>query len=72
MVVGTKKRRYFKPSSSGIAAPVSGYVVKWLDNEESVSQVNSLGPYKKVEEAAEILQTYLKSGICSWMVRYDN
>jgi hypothetical protein len=71
MVVGTRKRRYYKPSSTGVAAPVSGYIVKWLGTESS-SQVNNDGPYNDIEEAAQILQAYLKSGICSWMVSYDD
>mgnify|MGYP003660438121 FL=1 len=71
MVVGTRKRRYYKPSSTGVAAPVSGYIVKWLEHDAS-SRVNNDGPYNDIEEAAQILQAYLKSGICSWMVSYDD
>ncbi len=72
MVVGSKKRRYYKPSTSGVAASVGGYVVKWLEDDEPASQVNNTGPYSSIDEAAAILQAYLKSGICSWMVKYDD
>ena len=70
MVVGSK-RRYYRASNSGVARSVEGYMVKWLDNSDSFTQVKNAGPFKNMEEAAELLQTNLKSGICSWMVSYD-
>ena len=70
--MGNKKRRYYKPSSGGVSESISGYMVKWLDNEsESFSKVQNAGPFTDAEEAAELLHKNLKSGICSWMVSYD-
>jgi pyridoxal biosynthesis lyase PdxS len=71
MVVGTKSRKYYKPAAGGIATPVEGYVIKWLDKDGLSVCVKNDGPYDNKDEAAAVLFENLKSGICSWMVKYD-
>ena len=71
-MVPTKRRRYFKPTADGVATPVHGYVVKWVatDGESHSIEIKNDGPFSDINAAEDLLQEYLKSGICSWLVSY--
>ena len=67
--MATKKKKYYKPSGDGIASPVRGYLVKWLEEGIPLIEKND-GPFTDETEALQLSRKYLKSGICSWVVNY--
>jgi hypothetical protein len=72
--VAKKKRQYFKTLEDGVAAPVHGYVVKWVEEIRDLSdmEIKNEGPFVNKNTAESLLQDYLKSGICSWVVSYHD
>ena len=68
------KRKYYKAASdkSGVSTSSSHYkmfLVRFHDDENNVIQND--GPFSKEGEATEILNSYLRKGICSWLVSYN-
>ena len=70
----TKKnasKKYFKAQANGgVSEPMNGaYLLRYHDEESS--SIQNKGPFSSEKEASEALSSYLKDGICSWLVRYD-
>ena len=63
-----KKKNYYKPNSDGISKSSSHpvFIVRWLKDNEQMND----GPYDTEERAEDRCVQLLKSGICSWLVRY--
>jgi uncharacterized protein YprB with RNaseH-like and TPR domain len=67
-----RKRKYFHTSIEGTGSVPSSYkmfLVRYHDEENNMVQND--GPHSKEEEAVAILSSYLKRGICSWLVSYN-
>ena len=64
----TKKRKYFKKSENGKSEKVtSAFLLKFIDDKNALKTV---GPFAKEDDAFEALSSYLRSGLCSWIVSY--
>ena len=68
------KRKYYKAASDkdGTSTSSSHYkmfLVRFHDDESNAIQND--GPFSKEDEATEILNSYLRKGICSWLVSYN-
>jgi len=68
--VSTKKKKYFKSDGSGLSTPMRGFLLKWYDSVSCTIKYD--GPFFNKKDADGLLQTYLKSGVCSWIVEYDD
>tara|TARA_R110002020_G_scaffold475443_1_gene710041 strand:- start:781 stop:1017 length:237 start_codon:yes stop_codon:yes gene_type:complete len=68
-----KRRKYYQADKDGKSKPLDGkyhmFLVRYHDDDSNTIQND--GPYTKEEEANTILNSYLKKGICSWLVRYN-
>ncbi len=64
----SKKRRYFKTDDSGKRYEFKIYLVRHQDSVEGTIQ--SDGPYKREVDAIDKLNSFLREGICSWLVTY--
>ena len=68
------KRRYYKATKEKGDSTASNsnykmFIVRFHDDESNAVQND--GPYSEEEKATEILNSYLKRGICSWLVSYN-
>jgi len=45
------------------------FLVRWHDDKEKTT--NNEGPYPTEAAAFEVLKSYLKDGICCWLVSYS-
>jgi hypothetical protein len=67
-----RKRKYFHTSSDA-SGPVSSqykmFLVRYHDEDSNAVQND--GPHSKEEVAVDVLNDYLKRGICSWLVSYN-
>jgi len=45
------------------------FLVRWHDDKEKITK--NEGPHPSEAEAFEVLKSYLKDGICSWLVSYN-
>lgn len=68
--MSTKKKKYFKSNGEGVSAPACGFLLKWYDGVNCVVKCD--GPFSNKKDADELLRTYLKNGVCSWLVEYDD
>jgi len=66
--VVAKKKKYFKPNSRGVSAAKLSFLIRWLDD----ATVKNDGPFFNEQEAEETLHSYLKRGVCSWIVKYND
>lgn len=64
----TKKKKYFKPDSRGVSTAKLSFLIRWLDD----ATVKNDGPFFNKKEAEETLHSYLKRGVCSWIVKYND
>ena len=68
------KRKYYSSSMSNNGEIISSSQYKLflvrIHDEESGS-VQTEGPYPEEEKANHVLNSYLKKGICSWLVSYN-
>ena len=46
----------------------SAFLLKIIDDKDTIK---TIGPFAKEDDAFEALSTYLKSGVCSWVVSYN-
>jgi len=69
MLVSTKKRKYFKDDGTGVSKSSQAFLVKWFDPKRAT--VSYEGPYSNEKDAYDILHSYLKHGICCWIINYD-
>ena len=63
-----KKKKYFKPNSRGVSTAKLSFLIRWLDD----ATVKNDGPFFNQREAEETLHSYLKRGVCSWIVKYND
>tara|TARA_R100000008_G_C3549481_1_gene149522 strand:+ start:441 stop:671 length:231 start_codon:yes stop_codon:yes gene_type:complete len=69
-----KNRKYFKPGlgtadESQASNKFKIFLLRYHDDE--TNSVLNEGPYSNEEEAMYVLNNYLKQGICSWVVTYN-
>jgi len=64
----TKKRKYYK-SQSDPTLGVRVFIVRYKDLIEG--EIHNEGPYQNESVATEKLNSFLKKGVCSWLVTYD-
>ena len=73
MGVDKKKRKYFHSSGNGsdtVSSKYKMFLVRYHD--EGSNKIENDGPHAKEDEAIAILNGYLKQGICSWLVSYND
>ena len=68
--MSTKKKKYFKSNEKGVSTPTRGFLLKWYDGTNRVVKYD--GPFSNKKDADELLRTYLKNGVCSWIIEYDD
>tara|TARA_R100000008_G_scaffold12757_1_gene6361 strand:- start:9814 stop:10029 length:216 start_codon:yes stop_codon:yes gene_type:complete len=68
------KRKYFSHNSAGEASTSGNrtFLLKWLDDSEGAPTTKIIGPFSKEDDAKDVLEKYLKDGICSWLVSYND
>lgn len=65
----TKKRKYFKKNQDDEHVKVANaFLLKFIDDKNALKTV---GPFAKEDDALEALSSYLKLGVCSWVVSYN-
>jgi len=72
MTAPKRNRKYYQTASGEDPATTSKYrmfLVRYHDDESNVVQHE--GPYPKEEDAIKVLNSYLRQGICSWLVSYN-
>jgi hypothetical protein len=68
---GKKTKKYFKYSDGKSKALLNSVaVVRWIEAESN--KIKSDGPFKNLTDAENKCQDLLKSGVCAWLVRYNN
>lgn len=65
-----KKRRYYSSQDGPSSASSHLFLVRYHDN--SVDNYPCDGPFTNHEEAITASIEYLKKGICSWVVSYND
>jgi hypothetical protein len=65
------KRKYFKPLEEGSVPTLRKKLFLVRYHDEDTDSIQSAGPYSKEIEATDILKSYLKNGICCWVVAYN-
>jgi len=66
-----KKRKYYKTNNDGIALNQNKeFLLKWISHKDG--SVMQEGPYSNEKDANDLLSKYLKNGICSWLVTYND
>ena len=70
ITVMSKKRNYYKPFVDGSSGRYKMFLVRYHDSKENSYLCD--GPFKEQEEALETVSEYLRNGICSWMVTYND
>ena len=72
MTAPKRKRKYYQTTSGDTGATTSKYkmfLVRYHDDESNAVQHE--GPYPEEEDAIKVLNSYLRQGICSWLVSYN-
>ena len=67
------QRKYYSAQTGNKATVVSQpkmFLVRYHDKENNV--IENMGPYEHPEEADKALKSYLRQGICSWLVSYND
>lgn len=68
--MSTKKKKYYKSDGNGVSTPTRGFLLKWYDGASCAIKYD--GPFFNEKDASDLLLTYLKNGVCSWIVEYDD
>ena len=68
--MSAKTKKYYKSNSSGISKAELAFLIKWFDVENSIFKYD--GPFFNEERAEDTLHSYLKRGVCSWIIKYDD
>lgn len=66
----SKKRRYYSSASDYATRRYKMFLVRYHDLSEDSFLCD--GPFGTREDADERVNEYLKKGICSWMVTYND
>jgi|TARA_Y100000310_G_C20694739_1_gene824779 uncharacterized protein YprB with RNaseH-like and TPR domain len=70
MVMRTKERKYYKKDGGQSTSTKKRlFLVRQHDNKEN--KVVAHGPFRNEDEAVTLLNSYLKSGVCCWLVSYN-
>tara|TARA_R110000824_G_C15070918_1_gene663356 strand:- start:174 stop:386 length:213 start_codon:yes stop_codon:yes gene_type:complete len=64
-----KNRQWHQPYKENKDSKYEMFLVRWHDEKQKTT--NNEGPYHTETEAFEVLKSYLKDGICSWLVSYS-
>ena len=64
------KRNYYKSHADGSSARYKMFLVRYHDSKEDSYLCD--GPFKEQSEALETVSEYLRKGVCSWMVTYND
>ena len=67
--MSTKKRKYFKDDGTGLSKASHAFLIKWYDPKRQ--SINYDGPFFNEKDAYTLLQSYLKHGICCWIINYN-
>jgi hypothetical protein len=64
------QRKFFSAGREGEAAKAlkSVFILRYHDNKSD--SIQNKGPFSE-KEALKLLSSYLKSGVCSWIVSYS-
>ena len=65
-----KRKKYFRFNGNGLSQAEIVFMIKWFDNNDSVIKYE--GPFSNEEDAIHKLNEFLKQGLCSWIIRYDD
>ena len=66
----SKNKKFYSVSGDNKpASKTSGYILRWIDEENEVLQK---GPFTSIEKALTEQNTRLINGICSWLVFYGD
>tara|TARA_B100000287_G_C20339759_1_gene665327 strand:+ start:43 stop:249 length:207 start_codon:yes stop_codon:yes gene_type:complete len=68
--VSGRTKKYFKFNDNGLSQAKLVYIIKWLDQKDAAIKYE--GPFLKEEDAICTLNEFLKRGLCSWIIRYDD
>lgn len=68
--MSTKTKKYYKPNGRGVSEASLAFLIKWFDVENSTIKYD--GPFFNEETAEDMLYAYLKRGVCSWIIKYDD
>tara|TARA_R110002110_G_scaffold204428_3_gene415765 strand:+ start:1499 stop:1723 length:225 start_codon:yes stop_codon:yes gene_type:complete len=66
-----RKRKYFKPLEANSLSTVGNKIFLVRFQDIDTGAIQSQGPFSKEERAIETLKSYLKDGVCSWLVTYN-
>jgi hypothetical protein len=66
-----RKRKYFKPIDAGSLPKIENKVFLVRFQDTATGKISAMDPFEKKEKAIETLKSYLKSGVCSWLVTYN-
>ena len=70
-MLNKKNKKYFRfDGEKSQSFDKSVFLVRWF--EDKSEKVNSEGPFKNPEHAEERCLYLLKSGVCAWLVQYNN
>jgi len=70
MVMNIKERKYYKnQKGQSTSTQEKLFLVRQHDNIEN--EVVAHGPFRNEDEALNLLTSYLKNGICCWLVSYN-
>ena len=68
--MSTKRNKYYKFNDSGLSQSQLVFMIKWVDDSDK--KINYEGPFLKEEDAIDTLNDFLKRGLCSWIIKYDD
>jgi hypothetical protein len=68
--MSTRKRKYYKPTKMDAkSSNTKTFILRYQDLAEG--DIHNDGPYNSESVAIEKLNSFLKKGICSWLVSYN-
>jgi hypothetical protein len=68
--VSAKRKKYFKLNSSGLSQAELVFLIKWFDQKDSAIKYE--GPFLNEKDAVDVLNQFLKQGLCGWIIRYND
>jgi hypothetical protein len=66
----TKNRNYYTKTKDGTPQTPKIFLVRYEHPDENT--ITNEGPFTNKTEATEKLTSFLKKGICSWLVSYND
>ena len=68
--MAAKTKKYYKSNSGGVSKDSLTFLIKWFDVEDSIVRYD--GPFFNEEQAEDTLHSYLKRGVCCWIIKYND